>query len=191
MPVPDRPMLAVCADDGMHLWDVRDPSAPTSLLLLPPHVTEKTANCALSPDGRVLATVGRSTNTVLLWDVSDPRRPVQRAALANADPPGDIALAPGGRLMAVSGASLTLWDFSDPGHPHRKGQPLPQSGYMTPVFGPDGRTVVTAGVAGTLQFWDLDVSHAVDRICATTAGALTPEVWQRHFPSIPFQAACR
>jgi hypothetical protein len=38
--------------------------------------------------------------------------------------------------------------------------------------------------------WDIDVAHEVDRICATTRGALTKDLWQSRLPQVEFQNPC-
>ncbi|MBO0872131.1 MAG: hypothetical protein J2P19_01940 [Pseudonocardia sp.] len=79
---------------------------------------------------------------------------------------------------------MRLWDVTDPAKPAQFGQPL--TGQTDPVyavaFNPDGRLAST-GRDRTIWIWDLNVDHAIQRICATTSNILTPEIWRRFISS--------
>lgn len=47
------------------------------------------------------------------------------------------------------------------------------------AFSPDGHFLAT-GSDDALGLWDLDVDHAIERICDTTRGILTPELWRQY-----------
>jgi WD40 repeat protein len=115
-----------------------------------------------SPDGRVLAS-GSADTTVILWDVTDPAHPDQRAVLAHryglylTARVQTVAFSPDGRLLAAGAGparnAVVLWDVADPGHPAQiatirrrfgTGTNVNEAATVTAVaFSPDGRLLAT------------------------------------------------
>lgn len=85
---PDGSVLAVAGQGGVHLVDVRDPSAPTTLSTLEPD-TAPFHSVAFSPDGRTLA-AGSHDGRVLRWPIEErgglPTVTDLRARVATPDP---------------------------------------------------------------------------------------------------------
>ena len=199
---PDGMTLASGSDDAsVRLWDVRDPTHPVLLATLQREigaasiVLNEFLAVAFSPDGNTLAGVDL-TGTIRLWDVTDPAHPVLRGRpLTN--PNGtlySVAFSPDSRTLAVAtDASIRRWDLTDPAHPTPLGRAL--SGHTDAVesvaFSPDGRLLASGSDDTTVRLWDLDVTHAIDLICAGTDGNLTPEQWQRYVPQLPYDPPCR
>jgi WD40 repeat protein len=112
---------------------------------------------ALSPDGKTVATAGREKDGLRLWDA----RTGSLIAALPADTAGPMAFGPRGRTVAVvtGKATLQLWDVSahrPVGGPFT--QPTRGTSIDTVVFGPDGRTIATAGLdAGNpaVFLWDV------------------------------------
>ena len=127
------------------LSDVRNRHAPRAVGTVPGRAPSFAAG--------LLATGGH------LWDVTDPARPVARAALGNAT---GSALSRDGRLLVTTyrDAYPRLWDVADPSHPRALAD-LPAAGARTAVSGGD----VVATLGREITVWD--VSDPADPSPAT------------------------
>lgn len=96
--------------------------------------------------------------------------------------------------MASTGqdGTIRLWDVHDPANATPIGQAL--TTHTAPidgaVFSPDGTVLATASDDRTIQLTAMDVREAERRICADTAGVLTPQRWAQHVPEATFPASC-
>jgi len=72
----------------------------------------------LSPDGKTLAVIGKK---ISLWDVTDPKKPVQLTILSQQDNEmSDMLFNSDGKLMAsIADKNIVLWDVSNPASPIR------------------------------------------------------------------------
>jgi WD40 repeat protein len=86
-----------------------------------------------------------------------------------------VAISPDGRMLAVGHGSYEdgmtiLWDLADPRGPRPLGEPLDDARPSTAMaFSADGRRLVSVGVDGTVETWDL-----ADRV---RVGPLFGEPW--------------
>ncbi|MET9628134.1 hypothetical protein ABZX92_11795 [Lentzea sp. NPDC006480] len=192
---PDgKTLVTASSDRTFRLWDVTDPTKPR---LLGQPVTdhhEPVQRVVFTPDGRTLIT-GGVDKAIRLFDVRDREKPVALSVLTgHTQQVSILAVTPDGKTLASGSSDKTfrLWDISNPAEAAPLGQQMSlASGQELSVhFRPHSRVLVTGSGDGVLRLWDLDTKHEEDRICATTRGVLTEELWQARLPQVDFQAPC-
>jgi WD40 repeat protein len=179
---PDGHLMASgdAADHAVRLWDVGDLAKPKQL---GPPLTDHTnwvVAATFSPDGKTLATV--SNAEVILWDVTEPAKPVKRHTL-DADPysfradrsPRHLGLSfsADGRLLATdNGGALTFWAI-EPAGPRRLSTPIRHNRPDSDVaISPNGQVAASAvnrsdaddrPATGVVSLWDIrDPAHPVE-----------------------------
>ena len=201
---PDGRTLAGDGGGTIWLWNVTDPAHPSQIgrpLTGPAGTID---SVAFSPDGHTLASGG--DGSIWLWNITDPAHPSQigKPSTGSTSPVESVAFSPDGHTLATGSddGTIWLWNVTDPAHPSQVGQPLSGPAgdpiYSGPVgdpvysvaFSPDGHTVAT-GNHDAARLWDLDIDHAIDRICATTSGNLTPQRWVLYLSPLPYDPPCR
>jgi WD40 repeat protein len=77
-------------------------------------------------------------------------------------------------------------------HPSQIGQPLTTdtSYVFSAAFGPDGSTLVTGSNDETIRLWNLNIGHAINRICSVTDGDLTAQQWRTYIPQLSYNPPC-
>jgi WD40 repeat protein len=146
-------------DRRVMLWDV---AARKALRIIPPVPLDGTRQpalrrdtdvsaFALSPNGRVLATVGGSRGPVTLWDSESSR---QLHVLPTSDvSPRHLAFSPDGKLVSLSSQSaLRLWEVATGKECWHAS--LSRAGVYSSCFSPDGRTIAAATDQG-VGLWDV------------------------------------
>ncbi|WP_055489061.1 helix-turn-helix domain-containing protein [Streptomyces sp. TP-A0356] len=195
---PDGHTLASTSeDDKVRLWDIRDPVRPRALPDIRTGDTGGTLWGAFSSDGRLLATAGVG-HDVRLWNVSAPAQasPVGGSLTGHTGPVTWVGFSPDGHTLASAGEdrSVRLWDLTDPARPVPWGRPLTAghtAAIETAAYRPDGQLLATAGPDGTIEFTPLGLGQAIRRICASTAGLLTPVQWRDYVRELPYAQPCR
>jgi WD40 repeat protein len=134
-------------EDNMDtVWDIADPARPRQLSAF------RGGNpTALSPDGRIVATVAPGFQPAL-WNVANPRRPARMAVMQSGDGKAlwGEAFSPDGQILAVAYTDrIFLWDVASTARPRllrTLAASVPQvdngaSFSYAVAFTPDGRTL--------------------------------------------------
>ncbi|MEV4182050.1 WD40 repeat domain-containing protein [Streptosporangium canum] len=156
------------AGDEVSVWDLTtwlDPKAVEKsdrIAALKDH-KEDVGAVALSFDGRTALT-GGDEGVTIVWDLTDPAKPIRTAALAgrkNAEDAGGVraALSRDGRtaVIADDDGDVTVWDLTDRSRPVRLSVTRAPT---SPVFrdlglSADGGVAVTVDNDGAVTVWDL------------------------------------
>lgn len=125
------------------------------------------STATFSPDGRMLATDTSQDDNVMLWNTTDPVRPVQIAALTgHTGAINSIAFSPDSQLLAAASRDNTviLWNVA---HAPRRIATLTVPEAAAVAFSPDGKTLAAVGgnsSNGTLGLWDISNPAAPARL---------------------------
>ncbi|CAL9286104.1 nSTAND1 domain-containing NTPase [Streptomyces sp. SudanB182_2057] len=195
---PDGHMVAAgnLRQNLVRLWDVSDPGRPVALGR--PVPVDRSVNSirslAFSPDGRVLAVGGRTSDNgdggsggfVELWSLTSPSHPVllgrpEDPAIQGFDAASAIEaleFSPDGRTLAAGwhAGLVSLWNVTSPDDARPAGAPLsldcPDVYSRHIAFSPDGRTLAAAcdDDAGTIRLWDTTAPARPGRGRALKAG---------------------
>ncbi|WP_432133534.1 MULTISPECIES: nSTAND1 domain-containing NTPase [unclassified Streptomyces] len=193
---PDgRTLASGSADRTIRLWNVSDPAHPSRLGRALTGHTGPVNVLAYRPDGTTLAS-GSDDDTVRLWDVTDPTHATALGSplTGHSEALASLTFRRDGRTLASGGTDNTvrLWDVSRPSDATPIGQsmsPHARTGTYLAFNPRTHRLAVSSGV-DTVRLWNLDVDDAVDRICSTTRGVLTPETWQEYLPRLSYDPPC-
>ncbi|MGN6689213.1 MAG: nSTAND1 domain-containing NTPase [Actinomycetales bacterium] len=161
----DGSLLAAGSSGGVQLWRLRDHSgAQVGTALQPSAPGARTSGtAALSPDGRLLASGGRTGRT-FLWQLDATGRAHELAPLEGQQQLVEqVVFAAHGHLLAAADddGTVALWQLSPSGHVERTAVLQGFAGSVqTVTFSPDGRYVAGGSVDRTVRVWDLSAWRA-------------------------------
>lgn len=187
--VSDRGLLAVAqsAADTVRLYQLA-PKVGDPVRLAQVRVGASAAQdyaVAVSADGRLLA-AGGTTDTVVLWNVANPRRPVRLATMGGlGSTVYSLAFTLQDREIAAGDANGTVveWNVANPSRPTGRVVLAAPGGteVKSVAFNRTGTVLAAAGNAGLLALWRAGATHPL----AATGAAATD------FESVAFGPATR
>ncbi|NGY59233.1 hypothetical protein G7043_09895 [Lentzea sp. NEAU-D13] len=192
---PDgKTMVTASSDRTFRLWDMTDPAKPRLLGKPVDDHHEPVQRAVYTPDGHTLIT-GGTDKAIRLFDVRDREKPVALSVLTGGTQQvSSLAVTQDGKTLASGSSDKTfrLWDISNPAEVVALGQPMALASGAEPFvhFRPDSRVLMISSGDGVLRLWDLDVAHEAERICTSSRGALTKDLWEARLPQVEFQNPC-
>jgi WD40 repeat protein len=195
-------------DNIIILWDMSNPGAPIKLGWPLTGHTNFVRSMAFSPDGKTLASgsCGKIDASlvvqpclqgeIILWDVSNPKSPIQfRARLADhTDWVYSLAFSPDGRALASGSfdGSIILWDVSNPKSPVQLGATLSGHSYVVNslAFSPDGKTLASGSWDDTIILWAVDPILWQASACQSVSRNFTRAEWVQYLGNEPYRQTC-
>jgi WD40 repeat protein len=116
---------------------------------------------ALSPDGKVLASLG-DDGMICVWDVATGKE-IRRFGKVSALYPRAIIFSPDDRLLATSclQGPVQIWQVGTGKEVRKTDAELLSRGT---AFSPDGKTLATGGPGGVIYAWDVQTGQALWRL---------------------------
>lgn len=190
-------LLATAADNTTtRLWDLTDLRHPRRMATPSIPADGLVTGLSISPDSRTLA-IANPDRTVSLFDITDPGHARPLSVLSTGSRPGDLTYANSGRILAAGyvDGSVALWDVADPTRPHLLTTLTTTYLPRTLTFSPNGHLLASANPAQSMPgtppaLLETNPDRVANHICDIAVPRITPAVWNRYFPGIPFQPPC-
>ena len=160
---PDGALLAVCATDGVHLWDTE---AATRRKVLP--VKGGASTVTFAADGKYLAASGAQTRhreecLVYLWETATGKELKQLKSPAGQGIQLLLFSPNGTRLAGATEGEVRVWDLAR-GKRIRTYQGHSRSGISALAFSPDGKRLASAGDDRTILLWEESSEEEVAKL---------------------------
>ena len=180
----DGTLLQVGVDDGVRIFDVRDPARAVLRSTVP--LGTVAAASTFAPRSSLLA-AATEAGEVTVWDVSDAAAPRRTARFSNTNGAMyALAFSPDEQLL-VAGSNDELvwgWDLTRSGTDAAFALDA-QVGRLAEIrFLPGGRTLVAAGSTGEVRLWELDADATRASLCARRGTPLSDAEWTSYLPGI-------
>lgn len=183
----DGSLLQIGTDLGVQLYDLSVPEHPVLVSTIP---TDTLATASwFAPRSPLLAS-GSDSGLVTIWDISNPKAPVEVRRFADARSGiYAVTFSPDEKTLIAAGGDEVFfgWDVTSP-RTDATFILAPQMGRTTETrFILDGTAFVGAGDDGGVRLWTLDPTAAEAALCRLRGSPLTPDEWARFLPGItPF-----
>ncbi len=171
-------MLAASSDSELILWDVADPSAPELLSQTEGYY----ASLEFSQDGGTLISLKISqdtSNIAVLFNVSNPKSPVELIQLDSGDENLDISEAvfiPKRNLLfcSLSNGDILEWDTADAGNPQLLFTMEGNGNWVNSMtISPDGNTLAVGDTGTIISLWDVTDPAAPSWLSAWSGHSLS------------------
>lgn len=190
----DGSLLAMGSCD-LSIWDTTDHNQP-QLLAGNLGISSPVESLAMSSDKKLLAT-GHLDNSILLWDISEPKSPhlLSSTAVGHTRSVNSLVFSPDGKTLASGSIdkNIILWDISNP-----KVKPVLRAtleGHTAPImpqalyFSSDGLSLISSSSKEVIV-WNLDQQFWLDKACKIAGRNFTQSEWVQYLPGESYRATC-
>jgi WD40 repeat protein len=181
----------------IYLKNLTQPEKPATEFLVQGSAND-TWSVAFSPNGKLLASGGKTDPAVRLWE---PKAPGDASILLGRHDEAvtRVRFSPDGRQLASASLdySVRLWDVENP-----DALPIVLSGHEGEVwslaYSPDGRHLLAGSRDKTIRIWDLShplnnstTREIADKVCQIVWRNLTLDEWHKFVGvELPYERTC-
>ncbi len=147
-------------ETAIHIWDVKDRKI-LKRLTYSTQYADTIMDLAFSPDSTRLASVGLDRN-IRIWSLTETSLTPDHVIFDPLTTPLKISFSPNLSVIACGTAEglVILYDLST-GNPVRI-MPGHHGAVLSLIFSPDGKSLLSAGVDGTVRRWEIPSGKSLD-----------------------------